>query len=141
MKYSYSSSFPPFFSENWKDGFIKHRSVHRFVFFFDFLCEMSSFIPDNEEDFPQVHTIADEIFEEGFHENVFDVAKDFLPTEFEILEQWIAQNLDGFTLRDLPETIRQIDTLINAVERFSIKCRSLFDGFLSICMKVRLSFF
>jgi hypothetical protein len=113
---------------------------------------MSRFIPEDEEDFPQIHTILDEIILESTDENIFGLSSEFLPTNYEVLENWIHHNQSGydtsqflslffhlfsrFTIRDLPITIQHIDTLINAVERFSVKCKQLFDGFLNVCTKV-----
>lgn len=97
---------------------------------------MSSFVPADEEDFPQVHNLVDQILHEGVTENILNVASEFVPTNFEVLENWIERNRDGFTIRDLQITTQQIDTLIEAVERFSIKCKYLFDGFIAISSKV-----
>lgn len=100
---------------------------------------MSSFVPPDEEDFPQVHTLVDEILLEGTTENIFNLASEHVPTNFETLEVWIEKNRDGFTIRELPYTITQIDTLILAIERFSINCKSLFDGFVAISSKVSIA--
>jgi hypothetical protein len=56
---------------------------------------MSSFIPENEEDFPQVHSIVDEIFHESFNENMMNALIEHVPTQFEVLENWLDQNRDG----------------------------------------------
>lgn len=97
---------------------------------------MSSFIPENEEDFPQVHSLVDEILLEGTNENISKLANEHVPTAIELLEKWIASNQLGFTITDLPYTIEQIDTLIVAVDRFSIRCKTLFDSFIAICALV-----
>lgn len=97
---------------------------------------MSHFIPSDEEDFPQVHTLVDQILLEGSDENIYDIAKEFVPTQFEILENWLEQNKDGFTIRDLPFTNDQIDTLIVAIQQFGTNSKNLFDLFVTICTKV-----
>jgi hypothetical protein len=56
---------------------------------------MSKFIPEDEEDFPQIHTIVDEIILESTNENMFGLSNEFVPTNYEVLESWIQQNYNG----------------------------------------------
>jgi hypothetical protein len=97
---------------------------------------MTSFIPDNEDPFPQVHELVDSIFDEGFVENIYNEATEHVPTEYETLENFLFNNIDGFNIRDVPEISKQIDTLIKAVKTFGMGSRKLFDTFISISAKV-----
>lgn len=54
---------------------------------------MSHFIP--EEDLFPCEEIIDNFIQEGIEENILEVAKEHVPTNFELLEQFIKNNPEG----------------------------------------------
>jgi hypothetical protein len=55
---------------------------------------MSHFVPEEEDLFP-CEEIIDKVIAEGIEENILEVAKEHVPTNFELLEQFIKDNPNG----------------------------------------------
>jgi len=55
---------------------------------------MSQFVPEEKEFFP-TEEIIEKVIAEGVAEEILAIAQEFIPTNFELLEDFIKNNSDG----------------------------------------------
>ena len=96
---------------------------------------MTSFIPVSEDLFP-VHELTDDILADAVNDNLIEIVSNELPTQFDLLDQWLSVNHDGILIKELPLAISQMNTLRTALTEFDEDADYLLEMFLEVLEKV-----